>query len=137
MSEDVEWVFGRVVVVVEVDEVAGTVVVGRETGVVRVVGGLVELVVVVGAIVVVVVVGALVVVVGSVDAQVGGEVTATRRAALTNSPARMGARRSRRGEVATGRAVRRTLLGRTVHESAPFRAEAPGVMLTTASPRPL
>jgi hypothetical protein len=67
--EDVEWVLGRVVVVVEVDEVAGTVVVGRATGVVRVVGGLVELVVVVGAIVVVVVAGVLVVVVGSVAAQ--------------------------------------------------------------------
>jgi len=105
--------------------------------VVRVVGGLVELVVVVGAIVVVVVVGALVVVVGSVDAQVGGEGTATRRAALTNSPTRMGDRRSRRGEIAKGRATRAHCLDAlfmSPHLSEPRR---PAAMLTTASPRPL
>ena len=135
VSDDVEWVFGRVVVVVEVDEVAGTVVVGRETGVVRVVGGLVELVV--GAVVVVVVVGALVVVVGSVDAQVGVEGAATRRAALTNRPTRRGARQNRPGEVAEKRAARPHCLDAlfmSPHLSEPRR---PAAMLTTGSPQPL
>lgn len=133
MSEDVEWVFGTVVVVVEVEEVEGTVVVGRETGVVRVVGGLVELVVVVGGVVVVVVTGVLVVVVGSGAAQLRGEGATKRKAAATNSPARMAARRSRRRDVAKEPAARAPWLHAPFTSPHLSEPRCPAAMLTTTN----
>jgi hypothetical protein len=133
VSEDVEWVAGTVVVVVEVDVVVGTVVVGRETGVDRVVGGLVVLVVVVVGAPVVVVAGMLVVVVGSVEAHDGDEYAAMSRAAARATPPRTGTRRPGRRAVAGGHDGRAPCWDAQITSSHLSQPRCPSAMLTAAS----